>query len=352
MSEPFFFSRAATPSLRDIVAWTGAQADPAADLDLVITNLAPLEDAGPGALAYFDNPRYVEDLARTRATACLLQARYASRTPPGVVALICAQPYRAFALALGKMFPEALRPAAMFGGAGLSAGSIVHPEARLEAGVVVDPGAVIGPRAEIGARTHVAAQAVIGPNVKIGRDCSIGSHASLTNALIGDRVILHPGVRVGQDGFGFAMGPHGHEKVPQIGRVIIQNDVEIGANTTIDRGATRDTVVGEGTKIDNLVQIGHNVTIGRHCVIVAQVGVSGSTQIGDFAVIGGQAGFAGHLRIGAGAQIAAQAGVIGDVPAGERWGGFPARPMREFLRMMATLERLGRKDPGSKKGPA
>ena len=160
------------------------------------------------------------------------------------------------------------------------------------------------------------------------------------HALLGDRVYLHPGVRIGQDGFGFAMGPGGHLKVPQLGRVIIQNDVEIGANTTIDRGANRDTLIGEGTKIDNLVQIGHNVSVGRHCVIVAHVGVSGSTEIGDFVAIGGQAGVAGHLKVGSGAQIAAQSGVMNDVPAGERWGGAPAKPMREFMRELATLTRI------------
>jgi UDP-3-O-[3-hydroxymyristoyl] glucosamine N-acyltransferase len=191
---------------------------------------------------------------------------------------------------------------------------------------------------------------VVGPDVRIGRDRSIGPQSTIQCALIGNRVIVHAGVRIGQDGFGFAMGPGGHLKVPQIGRVIIQNDVEIGANTTIDRGANRDTTIGEGTKIDNLVQIGHNVTIGRHCVIVSQVGISGSTEVGDYVAIGGQAGLTGHLKIGAAAQVAAQSGVMRDIPGGERWGGSPAAPMRDWMKRVALLERLTRRDPSGKTG--
>ncbi|MFL5431840.1 MAG: UDP-3-O-(3-hydroxymyristoyl)glucosamine N-acyltransferase, partial [Myxococcales bacterium] len=192
----------------------------------------------------------------------------------------------------------------------------------------------------IGDGARVGAQAVIGPHVRIGRDCSIGPNASVLNALVGNRVILHPGAHVGQDGFGFAMSGQGHLKVPQVGRVIIQDDVEIGANTTIDRGSGRDTVIGEGTKIDNLVQIGHNVVIGRHCVIVAQVGISGSTEIGKGAILAGQAGIVGHLRIGDGARVGAQAGVAHDVPDGETHTGYPAMRHREWLRMSVSLPKV------------
>lgn len=340
MSDPVFVTRAVAPTLADIVAWTGAVAARGADLTRAITGVAPLDQAGPDALVFLDNARYAPHLDETRAAACLLTTRFAPRAPAGTVALVHADPYRAYAIVLAKLYPQALKPGSLFGADGVSPGAFVHPRARLEAGVIVDPGAVIGPDAEIGAGTVIGAQAVIGPHVRIGRDSAIGPHASITHALIGDRVTIHPGARIGQDGFGFAMGPRGHLKVPQIGRVIIQDDVEIGANTTIDRGANRDTIIGEGAKIDNLVQIAHNVVIGRHCVIVSQAGVSGSTTIGDFVAIGGQGGLTGHLTIGAGAQIAAQAGVMRDVPAGETWGGAPAQSLRQWLRGVAALDKL------------
>jgi UDP-3-O-[3-hydroxymyristoyl] glucosamine N-acyltransferase len=340
MTEPVFFRREMAPTLRDIVEWTGAKAPDGADLSLTISELGPLDQGRPGALVFLDNPKYSDQVSTTRATACLMSARYLAKAAPGLVTLVTPEPYRAFALVSGRMFPTGLRPQSVFGSTGVSPGSFVHPEARLEAGVIVDPGAVIGPRAQIGAGTLIGANAVIGADVCIGRECTVGPNATIVHALVGDRVYLHPGVRIGQDGFGFAMGPAGHLKVPQLGRVIIQNDVEIGANTTVDRGANRDTLIGEGTKIDNLVQIAHNVSVGRHCVIVSHVGVSGSTEIGDFVAIGGQAGLTGHLKIGAGAQVAAQAGVMNDIPPGERWGGSPAKPMREFMRDVATLARL------------
>jgi UDP-3-O-[3-hydroxymyristoyl] glucosamine N-acyltransferase len=189
-------------------------------------------------------------------------------------------------------------------------------------------------------RTRIAAGAVVGYRCAIGRNCFIGPRAVVTHALIGNHVIIHAGVAIGQDGFGFAMGPQGHLKVPQIGRVIVQDNVEIGANSTIDRGALRDTIVGEGTKIDNLVQIAHNVVIGRNAILVAQSGVAGSTVLEDFVVMGGQSGVVGHIRIGAGAQIAGNSGVTSSIPAGERWGGTPARPVMIWARETALLKRL------------
>jgi UDP-3-O-[3-hydroxymyristoyl] glucosamine N-acyltransferase len=339
-----FFPPSSAPTLAEVASWCGAELAREADGGRVVRDVAALDQASEGDLTFLDNPRYLSALKATRAAAALVAPRYAEATPASCVALVSPEPYRAMALVMAKLYPSAVKPSSIFGENAISSTASIHPSARLEQGVIVDPGAVIGRGVEIGSGTIVGANAVIGPEVRIGRDSSIGALSTILAALIGDRVIVHPGVHIGQDGFGFALGARGHLKVPQIGRVIIQNDVEIGAGATIDRGANRDTVVGEGAKIDNLVQIGHNVVIGRHAVLVAQSGVSGSSVIGDFAALGGQAGIAGHLRIGAGAQVAAAAGVMTDIPSGERWAGAPAQPVKKFFREVAAIRRLAEGD--------
>ncbi|NEU11672.1 UDP-3-O-(3-hydroxymyristoyl)glucosamine N-acyltransferase [Methylobacterium sp. BTF04] len=351
MTDPIFFSSTVTLSLGVIAEAVGVSLPEGVDPLTIVTGAAPIESAGPGDVAYMDNARYADALAQTRASVCLVSPRFAARIPAGTVGLVLRDPYRAYAGLLARLHPEAMRPVSLFAAAGVSSGAHVHPEARLEEAVRIDPGAVVGPGAEIGSGTVIGPNAVIGPNVRVGRDCSIGAGSTLTHAFLGNRVIVHPGARIGQDGFGFAMGPGGHLKVPQIGRVIIQDDVEIGANTTIDRGASRDTVIGEGTKIDNLVQIAHNVVIGRHCVIVSGVGISGSTTLEDYVVLGGQVGVVGHVRIGMGSQIAGSSNVNSDVPAGSRWGGTPAKPVRAWFRELTTLARLAERS-GKDSDPA
>lgn len=345
MEHPGFFQRAAPIDLPALAERVGARLAQGAAADTPIHDVKPLAEAGTGELSFFDNRKYLTQLLATEASACLVAPVFAERVPKHTAVLLVEAPYRAFALALQYFYPDALTPKAALAASG---DPHVHPSARLEEDVRVEPGAVVGREAQIGRGTTVAAGAVIGYRVTIGRGSYIGPGVSVTHALVGDRVILHAGVRIGQDGFGFAMGAKGHLKVPQVGRVIIQDDVEIGANSCVDRGALKDTIIGEGTKIDNLVQIGHNVVIGRHCVIVGQTGISGSTELGDYVVMGGQSGAVGHIKIGTGAQIAGGSHPKDDVPAGARMGGTPAVSMLEYGRQVAAIKRLGRR--GSRSG--
>ncbi|WP_371346391.1 UDP-3-O-(3-hydroxymyristoyl)glucosamine N-acyltransferase [Ancylobacter sp. IITR112] len=347
MNDPFFHPVPAPLSLADIASLvSAAQPLPAGAAAVRISGVAALDAAGPADLAFMDGARHVAALRETRAGACLISERFAPHVPATTVALIVAKPHGAFVAVTRQLYAGSLQPGSIFGQSGVAAGAMVHPQARLEAEVTVDPGAVVGAWAEIGSGTVVAAGAVIGQGVRIGRHCSIGAGATLQHALVGDRVIIHPGARIGQDGFGYVGGARGHAKIPQIARVILQDDVEIGASTTIDRGGLRDTVIGEGTKIDNLVQIAHNVVIGRHCIIVSQAGIAGSATLGDFVMLGGQVGVIGHVQIGDGARIAATSNVKDDVPPGVEWGGSPAKPMRDWFREVMAVQRLGRGENG------
>ena len=349
MSEPVFLRDTRGLSLDEIVALTGASAPEGTARARHIVNVAPLDRASPSDIAFYDAKKFSGAAGRTHAGICLTSAALAKELPSRVTVLVVREPFRAFVQVARALFPHSLRPSSL-AKAGVVAGAYVDASARLENGVTVEPGAVIGPRAEIGSGSIVGAACVIGADVRIGRDCSVSAGAVLSNTLIGDRVIIHPGCKIGQDGFGFVMGA-GHLKVPQVGRVIIQDDVEIGANTTIDRGGLRDTVIGEGTKIDNLVQIGHNVSIGRHCIVVAHTGISGSSTLEDYVVLGARVGIGNDVTVGEGAQVAAICNVFGNVPPGARWGGTPGRPIKQWFREIAAIERLARAKDGAAPKP-
>ena len=346
MEHPGFFEMAGPFSLDDVTRATDSKLSAGFDGSRLVHDVRSIGECGPDHLAFLDNKKYLPQLTTTHAAGCLIQPQYAERLPKSVAALVTTNPYRGFALALAMFYPKAMRPQVCAPGATDS----VDQSAKLEHGVEIQPGAVVGAEAIIGRGTIVAAGAVVGYRCTIGRDCFIGPNAVVTHALIGDRVVLHAGVKIGQDGFGFAMGAGGHLKVPQIGRVIIQDDVEIGANTSVDRGALKDTIIGEGSKIDNLVQIGHNVVIGRHCVIVGQCGIAGSAELGDFVIMGGQAGVVGHIKVGAGARIAGGSHAKDDVAPGSRLIGTPARPLRQWIKEQAVLRRLAIEPSGTAGG--
>jgi len=344
MQHPGFFQRGGPFPLRLIAETVGAELVDTLDGGIEIDDLRPLTLAGDSHLTFCTSRKYAGDLAATQAGACLIKLRDASLVPDGAAAVTTEIPHRAFALAVGLLYPEVLQPRAAASAAAVD-GVLVHPTAEIAEGVTLEPGAIVGREARIGMGTTVAAGAVVGYRVFIGSNCYIGPGASVTHALIGDRVTLHAGARIGQDGFGYAMSPEGHLKIPQIGRVTIGNDVEIGANSTIDRGFLMDTMIGEGTKIDNLVQIAHNVVIGRHCIIVSQSGIAGSAELGDFVIMGAHSGIVEHVKVGSGALIAGMAHVKDDVEPGARMGGTPARPFKDWARELAAVKRLAKNGP-------
>ncbi|MBI2568915.1 MAG: UDP-3-O-(3-hydroxymyristoyl)glucosamine N-acyltransferase [Candidatus Schekmanbacteria bacterium] len=331
-------------SVAELCGYLGGEADDAVRIDgaghTVLRGVAPLASAGPEDLAFLGDFRYRQELAGTRAGAILLgepDARAARSAGARSTLLITAFPQRAFARALRALYPEVYPDA----GLARAAAPTVHPSAQLAESARVGPYCVISQGANIGPGTVLYGLCYVGPGVVIGADCRIHPFVTLHHgARLGDRVIVHPASVISSDGFGLTAGSSGPEKMPQVGGVLIGDDVEIGAGVTIDRGALEDTRIGSGCKLDNQVHIGHNVALGQKCVLVAQVGISGSTTLGEGVTMGGQSGAAGHLHIGSGATIAARGGVINHLDGNGLYGGFPALPVREWRRITAATHRL------------
>jgi UDP-3-O-[3-hydroxymyristoyl] glucosamine N-acyltransferase len=329
-SGPFRLDKLAALTGSEIMQVNGAGGDPAR----LFHDVGPLDGADAETFSFLDNRKYRDAFKISKAGGCVIHPDMKEHAPAGMAVLLNKRPYKAYALIAQAFYPQQLPEAQ------IAPTAFIDTSAKLGKGVIIGPGAAIGANAEIGDGSWIEANAVIGDGVKIGRQCRIGSNTTISHSLIGDHVRIYPGNSIGQDGFGFAPDPAGHVKMPQLGRVIVGDGVEIGANCAIDRGSASDTVIGPGTWLDNLVQIGHNVKLGKGCILAGQVGIAGSTVIGDYVVMGGQAGVAGHLNIGSGAQLAAQTGVLRDVPAGQEQMGYPSLPLRQFLRQIALLNKM------------
>jgi UDP-3-O-[3-hydroxymyristoyl] glucosamine N-acyltransferase len=321
-------------TVKEIAALVGGELDSGQNPETKISGASAIAEASEGHITFFANPKYLPQLKASRAAAALVPADFAEVIPAQVVRV--ANPSLAFAQLLEKFAPPPIEFARE-----------VHPTAVVAPGVIlrenvsIQPFVVIEAGAEIGANTVIGAHGYIGHGARVGRDCQLAARVTLgARCLIGDRVIVHSGAVVGSDGFGFEFVAGRHVKIPQTGIVQIDDDVEIGANTTIDRARFGRTWIQEGTKIDNLVQIAHNVVVGRHCILVSQAGISGSTRLGNYVTLAGQVGIVGHVEIGDQAIVAAKSGVSKSVPAKEIVFGYPAGPIREYKEELACIARL------------
>lgn len=339
MSSPRFYNLVSPITLGEAAELGGAKLLNERYSERLIGDLSSCEKASKDSLIFIENKKYLSKLENLSAAAVLCSAEIADAIPDNIAVLVAKRPYYSFCLIANFLYKIPLTNEDVQFDSSFH-NSYVDKTAILEENVIIEPGAHIGANVQIGKNTIIKASAIIGPNCTVGRDCVIGYGVKLQFAMLGNNVIVHPGTCVGQDGFGYLPGSTGITKVPQLGRVIIQDDVEIGANSTIDRGSLDDTMIGEGTKIDNLVQIAHNVRLGRFCIIAAHGGVSGSVTIGDQSLLGGHAGIKDHIKIGSRVSIAAASGVMNDIPDGETWGGVPARPIKQWFREVITLRNI------------
>jgi UDP-3-O-[3-hydroxymyristoyl] glucosamine N-acyltransferase len=332
MIDPRFFTNTGPYSVAEVAARIDGQLKPGVPGDLMLTDLATLEEAGPTEVAMFGDRRYRDAANRTRAGVVLTTVDLAPGLPDlGAHIVIVAKPREAMGEVAWLFYPK-IEEALGFDDGGRAA--------ALANGAKVADTAKIGSRAEIGARTMIGAGAVIGAGVVIGEDCIIGPNTTISHAIIRNRVTIYPGVVIGAQGFGFVPQSGGLRRVPQLGRVVIGNNVEVGANSAVDRGTISDTTIGDGAVIDNFVQLGHNAKVGRFAILCGQAGLSGSAEIGDGAIIGGAARVADHVKVGDGAQIGAAGGATYDIPPGEIVAGLPAIPIRDWHRQAIGLAKM------------
>ncbi|HAU28490.1 MAG TPA: UDP-3-O-(3-hydroxymyristoyl)glucosamine N-acyltransferase [Rhodospirillaceae bacterium] len=337
MPDSRFHHRAGPFSLARLAEIAKGTLPEGVDPSMEVVDVAPLGTAGATDISFLDNHKYLEAFQGSKAGACIVHPDFAHHAPRGMALILTPSPYKSYAFVAQAFYPD------NSGDGTLHPAAIIDKTASLGEGCTIEAGAVIGAHAHLGNRCHVHPNAVIGPHVEIGDDTVIGACASLSHCLVGAKCRIFPGARIGQDGFGFAMDAAGHIRIPQMGRVIIEDDVEIGANSCVDRGAGPDTMIAKGVRIDNLVQIAHNVQVGEFCVMAGQAGIAGSARLDSHVILGGQAGVTGHVKIGAGTLVAAKSAIMKDVPPKSRMMGIPARPDKDFLRQMATLARMSAK---------
>lgn len=343
MADARFFHKVESLTVADIVRVGEITVADSVNQKRVFHDVAGLDMAGPDDVSWAFIPKVREALKNTKAGAVIVPEKFLSFVPAGCIALVSADPHRSYGLVASAFYPRRVE-------AYISDKAYIDSTAEIGPGCRIEAGVFIGENVKLGAECDIHPNAVLEAGVQMGDGCTVGANATVSHCIAGNKVYIYPGCHIGQDGFGFAMSPaKGPQKVPQLGRVIIGNDVEIGSSTCVDRGAMGDTVISDGTRIDNLVQVAHNVKLGRCCVMVSQVGIAGSCEFGDFVVAGGQSGFAGHLKIGTGAQIGAQSGVMSEVPPGSILLGAPAVPHKDFMRQVLALKKLTQTKDGQPK---